>query len=709
MARLMKKQSIKKNNSQSMLVLKQAEKFQNKKSQEIKKEVKNQRAGEFPYRRGLYPSLQTDRLWTLRQYAGFSNAKDSNEFYHQNLRMGQTGLSVAFDLPTHRGFDADDKRAWGDVGLAGVSVSSVEDMKLLFDKIPLNKISVSMTMNGAVLPILASYIVAAEESGAKQNELSGTIQNDILKEFLVRNTYIYPPEPSMAIVADIINYCTLHMPKFHPISISGYHLGEAGATIEQELAYTLCNGLAYIRAGLETGLAVDDFAPRLSFFFGIGMDFFKEIAKLRAARQLWAELLKEQFGAKNPKSWMLRMHCQTSGVSLTRQDPYNNIIRTSIEALAAVLGGTQSLHTNSFDEAIALPSVFSARLARNTQLILQKEIGLQYMSEPDPLGGSYYLEKLTDELIVNARQTIKTIENLGGMLSAIKQKIPQNAITSEAIKKQNRFEDQTDIIVGVNAYQLAEPQAIPTFHVDNQAVQQEQAEKLATLRQHRNKDLVATTLQELKLAAKNGKGLLAATIKAIRARASLGEVSSALTEIYGRYDVKPELLPNIYSENIHNLEEKKRLKILQDAIGTYRQKHQKKPTILISKLGLDGHDRGAKLVASALSDCGFHVVLAPLFQLPSDVAKLAKSVDADVIGISSHTAGHKLLLPELITELQTLGLTKVKVIAGGIIPDNDKPDLLRAGVAAIFDPASDILTMAETTLNLCGVALGHNR
>ncbi|MDI9313639.1 MAG: methylmalonyl-CoA mutase [Hydrotalea sp.] len=667
-------------------------------------------AGQFPYRRGLYEKPNPARPWTVRQYAGFSTARASNQFYQKNLAAGQTGLSVAFDLPTHRGFDSDDPRAVGDVGKAGVAICSVDDMKLLFEKIPLDKISVSMTMNGAVLPILAFYIVAAAEQNVPQAKLSGTIQNDILKEFLVRNTYIYPPAASMRIVADIIHYTTRHMPLFHPISISGYHLGEAGATILQELTFTLLNAIDYVKAALATGLKVDDFAPRLSFFFGIGMDFFMEVAKLRAARQLWAEIMKEQFKAKNPKSMMLRVHCQTSGVSLARQDPYNNVARTTLEAMAAVLGGTQSLHTNSFDEAIALPSELSARLARNTQLILQKETGI--INTADPLGGSYYIEGLTDDLIKNCKKLMQQITEQagdGGMVAAIAQGLPQRMIHESAVARQARLDQKQDIIVGVNDYQLPEEAPIDVLSIPSGEVLQEQTARLKQLRQQRDADAVAGALVDLRAVASQEKklGLLEKTIAAARARATLGEISKTLEEVFTRHSIAPQITRGVYEKN---LQDTRQLKAMQNKTAQFKKSTGRAPKILISKLGLDGHDRGAKLVAACFLDAGFDVVMAPLFMLPAEVAAMAIKEQVDIVGISTHTAGHNELVPAMIGELKMQGGDKnIAVVVGGIIPDQDKELLIAHGVSLLFDPGENINNILEKTFSLLPQSIGHNR
>ena len=672
-----------------------------------KNKIAQQVAGKFPYRRGLYEKPNKAKPWTVRQYAGFSTARATNQFYQKNLAAGQTGLSVAFDLPTHRGLDSDDPRALADVGKAGVAICTVDDMILLFDKIPLDKMSVSMTMNGAVLPILAFYIVAAEVQGVPPAKLSGTIQNDILKEFLVRNTYIYPPAASMRIVADIIHYTTRHMPMFHPISISGYHLGEAGATIAQELTFTLLNGIEYVKAALATGLKIDDVAPRLSFFFGIGMDFFMEVAKLRAARELWAEIIKKQFKAKNPKSMMLRVHCQTSGVSLARQDPYNNVVRTTLEALAAVLGGTQSLHTNSFDEAIALPSELSARLARNTQLILQKETGIA--AAADPLGGSYYVEAMTDDLIKNCKDLMQVMTKQGGMMKAIEQGRPQQMIHEEAIKKQARLDEKKDIIVGVNDYQLSREAPIEVLAIAGAEVLQEQAARLKKIRGQRNPQEVVTALQALRAVAMQEKqiGLLEKTIAAVRARATLGEVSKTLEDVFTRYSTTPTITRGVYEKT---LQDKKNFQAIKNKTATFKKSTGRAPKILISKLGLDGHDRGAKLISACFLDAGCEVVMSPLFMLPAEVARLAIKEQVDIVGISSHAAGHNLLVPAMISELQAGTLDKnIAVVVGGIIPDQDKASLMARGVSLVFDPGENINNILEKTLSLLPTTIGHNQ
>lgn len=651
-------------------------------------------AGLPPYLRGPYATMYTVRPWTIRQYAGFSTAKESNAFYRRNLAAGQKGLSVAFDLATHRGYDSDHPRVAGDVGKAGVAIDSVWDMKTLFDQIPLDKMSVSMTMNGAVIPIMAFYIVAAEEQGIKPQQLTGTIQNDILKEFMVRNTYIYPPAASMRIVADIFSYCSRHMPKFNSISISGYHMHEAGAPAHIELAYTLADGLEYIKAGLKAGIAIDDFAPRLSFFWGIGMNFFMEIAKMRAGRVLWSKIVK-QFNPQNPKSMALRTHCQTSGWSLTAQDPYNNVTRTTIEALAAALGGTQSLHTNSLDEAIALPTDFSARIARNTQLYLQNETGITQVV--DPLGGSYYVEYLTEQLITAASQLIEEVESLGGMTRAIESGIPKLRIEEAAAARQARIDSGEEIIVGVNRFQSS---ALPDFEileVDNTAVRQGQIEKLKALKAERNTDAVQIALNNLQQAAASGNGnLLELAIIAARHRATLGEISEAMEKVFGRYTATIQTVSGVYSGAMKDQKSVAEVRALSDH---FAELDGRRPRILIAKMGQDGHDRGAKVIASGFADLGFDVDIGPLFQTPEEVAKQATENDVHVIGASSLAAGHKTLVPQLIEALKTLGRPDIKVVAGGVIPPGDYDFLRKAGVAGIFGPGTPVAESAREILN----------
>ena len=651
--------------------------------------------GEPPFLRGPKATMYTGRPWTIRQYAGFSTASESNKFYKKNLASGQKGLSVAFDLATHRGYDSDHERVYGDVGKAGVAIDSVEDMKILFDGIPLDKMSVSMTMNGAVLPVLAGYIVAAQEQGVSTRELSGTIQNDILKEFMVRNTYIYPPEPSMRIVSDIINFTSKEMPKFNSISISGYHMQEAGASLVQELAFTIADGLEYIRAATKSGLLVDDFAPRLSFFFAIGMNFFMEAAKLRAARYLWSQWTKKLFNCQNPKSQMLRTHCQTSGASLQEQDPYNNIIRTTIEALAATLGGTQSLHTNSFDEAIGLPTEFSAKIARNTQLILQHETGIT--DTVDPLAGSYFVESMTKELIDKSNELIEKIEEMGGMTVAVINGFPKSEIEISATKRQAKIDSGEQVIVGVNKYKSDEKEKVDVLDIDNKAVREEQIKKLNEIKQARNSKEVNKALQNLKQAAKENKGnLLDLTIVAIKARATVGEVSYALEEVYGRYGVKQDIIKDVYKSSYQNEEDFKEVDI---ALSNFKNIAGENPKIFMAKLGQDGHDRGAKVIASAFTDIGFSVEIGTLFQTPKEAVDLAIDLGVHVIGISSLAAGHKTLIPELIDELKKRQADDILVVCGGVIPAQDYQFLYDAGVAAIFGPGTPIPDAASTTIN----------
>ena len=651
--------------------------------------------GEPPFLRGPKATMYTGRPWTIRQYAGFSTASESNKFYKKNLASGQKGLSVAFDLATHRGYDSDHERVYGDVGKAGVAIDSVEDMKILFDGIPLDKMSVSMTMNGAVLPVLAGYIVAAQEQGVSPRELSGTIQNDILKEFMVRNTYIYPPEPSMRIVSDIINFTSKEMPKFNSISISGYHMQEAGASLVQELAFTIADGLEYIRAATKSGLLVDDFAPRLSFFFAIGMNFFMEAAKLRAARYLWSQWTKKLFNCQNPKSQMLRTHCQTSGASLQEQDPYNNIIRTTIEALAATLGGTQSLHTNSFDEAIGLPTEFSAKIARNTQLILQHETGIT--DTVDPLAGSYFVENLTKELIDKSNELIEKIEEMGGMTVAVINGFPKSEIEISATKRQAKIDSGEQVIVGVNKYKSDQNENVDVLNIDNKAVREEQIKKLNQIKKARNSKEVKKALQKLKEGAKENKGnLLDLTIVAIKARATVGEVSYALEEVYGRYGVKQDIIKDVYKSSYQNEEDFKKVDI---ALSNFKNIAGENPKIFMAKLGQDGHDRGAKVIASAFTDIGFSVEIGTLFQTPKEAVDLAIDLGVHVIGISSLAAGHKTLIPELIDELKKRQADDILVVCGGVIPAQDYQFLYDAGVAAIFGPGTPIPDAASTTIN----------
>ena len=652
-------------------------------------------AGIAPNLRGPYATMYVRRPWTIRQYAGFSTAEESNAFYLKNLEAGQKGLSVAFDLATHRGYDSDHERVQGDVGKAGVAIDSVEDMKTLFNKIPLDKMSVSMTMNGAVLPILAFYIVAAEEQGVSLEQLSGTIQNDILKEFMVRNTYIYPPAPSMKIIADIFKFTSSKMPKFNSISISGYHMQEAGATAEIELAYTLADGLEYIRKGIEAGMEIDVFAPRLSFFWAIGMNHFTEIAKLRAARMLWAKIVK-QFNPKNPKSLALRTHCQTSGWSLTAQDPFNNVARTTIEAMAAAFGGTQSLHTNALDEAIALPTDFSARIARNTQIHLQQET---YITKTvDPWAGSYHVEKLTEDLANKAWELISEVEKLGGMTKAIEKGIPKMRIEEAAAIKQAKIDSEKDVIVGVNKYQLKKEEPLQILEVDNEAVRNSQIKRLNQLKSTRNNTAVKTSLDALTEAAKSGKeNLLDLAVKAAKNRATLGEISDALELVFGRHKAIHKTISGVYSKEIKDDKLYKRAADLSDK---FAELDGRRPRIMIAKLGQDGHDRGAKVVATAYADLGFDVDIGPLFQTPQEATKQAIENDVHILGISSLAAGHKTLVPQVIAELKKYGREDIMVIVGGVVPVQDYPFLLKAGAAGIFGPGTKIAQAAIDLLTI---------
>jgi methylmalonyl-CoA mutase len=650
-------------------------------------------AGIPPFLRGPHATMYTTRPWTIRQYAGFSTARDSNAFYKRNLAAGQRGLSVAFDLATHRGYDSDHPRVTGDVGKAGVAIDSVLDMKILFDRIPLDKMSVSMTMNGAVIPILAFYIVAAEEQGVDSAQLSGTIQNDILKEFMVRNTYIYPPAPSMRIVTDILSYTTRHMPRYNSISISGYHMHEAGAPAHMELAYTLADGLEYVRAGIGAGIPIDDFAPRMSFFWGIGMNFFMEIAKLRAARLLWASLV-QKFNPANPRSMALRAHCQTSGWSLTQQDPYNNVTRTCTEALAAVLGHTQSLHTNALDEAIALPTDFSAAIARNTQLFIEKETGI--VRVVDPLGGSYLVERLTAELAEKAHVLILEVEALGGMTRAIEHGLPKMRIEEAAAAKQARIDSGIDVITGVNKYQVIEVPDFDILEVDNTAVRNEQIARLTKLRSERDEEAVKTALTSLTECASSGEGnLLECAVRAARARATLGEISDAMEKVFGRYTATIRSISGVYSGAMKNYKELERIRSLSD---TFASRDGRRPRILVAKMGQDGHDRGAKVIATGFADMGFDVDIGPLFQTPQEVARQAAENDVHVVGISSLAGGHKTLVPELIKALKQLGRSDILIIAGGVIPTRDHDFLHEAGVAFIFGPGTAVTQAARTIL-----------
>ena len=652
-------------------------------------------AGFSPYLRGPYATMYVRRPWTIRQYAGFSTAEESNAFYRRNLAAGQKGLSIAFDLPTHRGYDSDHERVVGDVGKAGVAIDTVEDMKVLFDQIPLDEMSVSMTMNGAVLPIMAFYIVAAEEQGVLPAQLSGTIQNDILKEFMVRNTYIYPPSPSMKIIADIFEFTSNKMPKFNSISISGYHMQEAGATADIELAYTLANGLEYLRTGLSTGMTIDKFAPRLSFFWAIGMNHFMEIAKMRAGRMIWAKLLK-QFNPKDPKSLALRTHCQTSGWSLTEQDPFNNVARTCIEAAAAAFGGTQSLHTNALDEAIALPTDFSARIARNTQIYLQEETKIT--KTVDPWGGSFYVEKLTAEIAEKAWELIQEVEDLGGMTKAIEEGIPKMRIEEAAARKQARIDSSQDIIVGVNKFRLEKEDPLQILDVDNQMVRRQQLESLDRIKISRDAEKVEKSLANLREIAKSGNGnLLEAAIEAARYRATLGEISDALETSFGRYKAQIKSFSGVYSKEIKDDSSFQKARELADK---FAKQEGRRPRIMIAKMGQDGHDRGAKVVATGYADVGFDVDIGPLFQTPAEAAKQAVENDVHILGVSSLAAGHKTLVPQVIEELKKYGREDIMVVVGGVIPAQDYEFLFDAGAVAVFGPGTKISDAAIKILEI---------
>ncbi|MFT5260391.1 MAG: methylmalonyl-CoA mutase [Saprospiraceae bacterium] len=652
--------------------------------------------GMAPFLRGPRATMYTGRPWTVRQYAGFSTAQESNAFYRKNIAAGQTGLSVAFDLATHRGYDSDHERVEGDVGKAGVAIDSIEDMKILFDGIALDKMSVSMTMNGSVLPVMAMFIVAAEEQGITPEQLSGTLQNDILKEFMVRNTYVYPPDPSMRIVSDIIGYTAKHMPRFNPISISGYHMQEAGATCLQELAYTLADGIEYVRTAINSGMDVDEFAPRLSFFFAIGMNFFMEIAKLRAARVLWAEYMESLFNPQDPKSLMLRTHCQTSGVSLTSKDPYNNVVRTTIEAMAAVLGGTQSLHTNAFDEALALPTDASARLARNTQLIIRDETEITKVV--DPMGGSYYVESLTQSLVNEARKIIDEVEAMGGMAVAVASGMPKLAIEESATKRQARIDLKEEVIVGVNKFQPKEETIVDVLVVDNKQVRLSQIKRIEEIRSQRDTVKHAQALADLEAAATDTKvNLLDLAIVAARERATLGEISTALENVYGRHTAETRTVEGTYGAAFAGDEQ---FAAVSKQIDEYEQQSGNRPRILVAKLGQDGHDRGAHIIATALSDIGFDVDLSPLFQTPEEIVEQAISLGVDVIGASSQAGGHNMLVPRVIELLKEHNADDIQVICGGVIPPIDYPALEEAGVAAIFGPGTHIPDAAQTLIDL---------
>ncbi|MEW4448207.1 methylmalonyl-CoA mutase [Qipengyuania sp. JC766] len=652
-----------------------------------------------PFTRGPYASMYTGRPWTIRQYAGFSTAEESNAFYRRNLAAGQKGLSVAFDLATHRGYDSDHPRVVGDVGKAGVAIDTVRDMEILFDQIPLNEMSVSMTMNGAVIPVMAFYIVAAERAGVAQKDLSGTIQNDILKEFMVRNTYIYPPAPSMRIVSDIIAYTSQHMPRFNSISISGYHMHEAGATAVQELAFTIADGKEYAKRAMEAGLAIDDFAPRLSFFWGIGMNFFMEIAKMRAARALWHDVMTD-LGAQNPKSKMLRTHCQTSGVSLQEQDPYNNVIRTTIEAMAAVLGGTQSLHTNALDEAIALPTDFSARIARNTQLVIQEETGITNVA--DPLGGSFYIESLTDALVEKAKAMLDEVEAAGGMTEYVASGKPKAQIEEAAAAKQASVDRGETVIVGVNKYRRDKEDEIDTLDIDNHAVRQSQIARLEKVRSARDEIACQSALDALARGAAQKEGnLLGLAVEAARHDATLGEISAAMEDVFGRYDTMPTPVRGVYSSAYA---EDDRYAQVVEGVKAVERRLGRAPKLMVAKMGQDGHDRGANVIASAFADMGFEVLSGPLFQTPAETRDMALENDVDAIGASSLAAGHKTLIPELIGLLKEAGRSDIKVIAGGVIPQKDYDFLRDAGVQGIYGPGSNVVECAADVLRL----LGHN-
>ena len=667
--------------------------FQSKKSQKLSHQEYH--SGIPPFLRGPYSTMYLSRPWTIRQYAGFSTAKASNEFYRKNLAAGQKGLSVAFDLPTHRGYDSDHTRVTGDVGKAGVAIDTVEDMKVLFDQIPLDKMSVSMTMNGAVIPVMAFYIVAAMEQGVDLKSLSGTIQNDILKEFMVRNTYIYPPSHSMRLIGDIFQYTSKNMPKFNSISISGYHMHEAGASAELELAYTLADGLEYIRTGINAGLAIDDFAPRLSFFWGIGMNHFREVAKMRAARLLWAKIIKD-FNPKNPKSMALRTHSQTSGWSLTEQDPYNNVTRTCVEAISAVLGGTQSLHTNSLDEAIALPSEYAAKIARNTQLFIQNETDITKMI--DPWGGSEYVEKLTEEIALNAWELIKEVEDLGGMTKAIESGLPKMRIEESAAIRQARIDSNKELIIGVNSYQSKTEPDIETLEVDNKKVIESQVERLKTIKNNRDHIKVQKALDAITKCAKEQNGnLLELAVNAAKERATLGEISNAMEQVFGRYQATVKTISGVYSNELMN--DENYIKAL-DLAKQFESKSGRRPRIMIAKMGQDGHDRGAKIVATSFADIGFDVDVGPLFQTPFEAAKQAIENDVHIIGISSLAAGHKTLVPEVIKELKNQKREDIMVIVGGVIPKKDYDYLFDEGVAAVFGPGTNIPKAAQEIITI---------
>ena len=656
----------------------------------------NNLPGFAPFKRGPKATMYAGRPWTIRQYAGFSTAEESNAFYRKNLASGQQGLSVAFDLATHRGYDSDHERVEGDVGKAGVAIDSVEDMKILFDSIPLDKVSVSMTMNGAVLPVMASFIVAAEEQGVSPEKLSGTLQNDILKEFMVRNTYIYPPSPSMRIVSDIIGYTSQEMPKFNSISISGYHMQEAGATNVQELAYTIADGIEYVRTAINSGMDVDKFAPRLSFFFAIGMNFFMEIAKLRAARILWATLMEEKFSPKDKRSLMLRTHCQTYGVSLTSKDPYNNIMRTTIEAMSAVLGGTQSLHTNSFDEALGLPTEFAARIARNTQLVLQEETGITNVV--DPLAGSYFVENLTSELVDAAMALINEVEDMGGMTKAVESGMPKLRIEEAAALRQAAIDRGDEVIVGVNKYELSEEPEVDVLDIDNTAVRGLQIQRLHDIRKSRDPNAHQNSLNALIEVAKSGEGnLLDLAVNAARARATVGEISDALESVWGRHRAQTRSISGVY---VSAYDDDEGFMMIKQKVENFAKQHGRRPRMLVVKMGQDGHDRGAKVIATAFADLGFDVDIGPMFQTPDEAARQAIENDVHVVGVSSQAAGHKTLVPQMIESLKRQDASEILVICGGVIPPKDHAELIQQGVSAIFGPGTNIPEAAAEVLDL---------
>ncbi|KPP75034.1 methylmalonyl-CoA mutase, mitochondrial-like [Scleropages formosus] len=668
-------------------------------------EVADELPGVFPFTRGPYPTMYTYRPWTIRQYAGFSTVEESNKFYKDNIKAGQQGLSVAFDLPTHRGYDSDNPRVHGDVGMAGVAIDTVEDTKMLFDGIPLEKMSVSMTMNGAVIPILAMFIVTGEEQGVPPEKLTGTIQNDILKEFMVRNTYIFPPDPSMHVIADIFAYTSKHMPKFNSISISGYHLQEAGADAILELAYTIANGLEYCRTGVKAGLSIDEFAPRLSFFWGIGMNFYMEIAKMRAGRRLWANLIKEKFQPKNSKSLLLRAHCQTSGWSLTEQDPYNNVIRTVIEAMAAVFGGTQSLHSNSFDEALGLPTVKSARIARNTQIIIQEESGIPKVA--DPWGGSYMMESLTTEVYNSALKFINEIEEMGGMARAVAEGIPKLRIEECAARRQARIDSGSEVIVGVNKYRLEKEESVEVLAIDNTSVRNKQIEKLKKVRESRDNEAVKRCLGAIEECARTGSGnLLALAVDAARARCSVGEITDAMKSVFGEHKASTRMVSGAYRSEFGEHQE---IATVHNRVLHFKKHEGRNPRLLVAKMGQDGHDRGAKVIATGFADLGFDVDIGPLFQTPLEVAQQAVDADVHCVGISTLAAGHKTLVPELIQELKNLNRPDILVICGGVIPPQDYEFLYEKGVCSIFGPGTRIPQAAIEVIDSIEKSLEKNR